>query len=263
MKLIEKDISVMESNCSIKSMDTDCFYYAKPTFYFGLNQEIGGLHATAKGVGVEQLYNKEKKTWMIIRTRMHINKLAHWPQDLKVTTWCQEGYRLYCPRAVKAYDESGAELFAAENWWVVMDLERKRPCKPDFILPYLPPAEKEKYYFDPAFPQFPKIEEYSDKPLEPWSIKINYYDTDYNRHVNNISYVSWILDALPKSFLDSYMPSLLDVKWEKQCFLTDDLYVLTYSKNGYDSERPELFSRIVRGDEVVFEALSEWRKRDQ
>ena len=261
MKLTEIEPNVMTSKCSIKSMDTDCFYSAKPTYYFGLNQEMGGLHATEKGVGVEALYNREHKTWMIIRTRMHISKLAHWPEDISLITWPQEGYRLYCPRAVKAYDEKGDELFNAENWWVIMDLERKRPCKPEYIMSSLPPADKAKHYFDPAFPQFPKEEEYEGERLEPWRVKINYYDTDYNRHVNNISYVNWILDALPKEFLDSYMPTLLDVKWLHQCFLTDDITVFTYSDAGFSNETPSLYSKIMRGDEVVFEATSEWKRR--
>ena len=79
--------------------------------------------------------------------------------------------------------------------------------------------------------------------------------------MNNISYVNWILDALPKEFLDSYMPTLLDVKWIHQCFLTDDITVFTYSDAGFSNETPSLYSKIMRGDEVVFEATSEWKRR--
>lgn len=251
----------------IKSPETDCFYKARPSYYFGLNQEMGGLHATAKGVGLKKLYDEEQKTWMIIRTRMHIDKLMNWADIIRLETWCQDGYRLYCPRAVRAYDKAdGSPVFQADNWWVIMDLARKRPCRPDIIKDVLPESDPDKRHFDPAFPAFAKAEDYSEEMLQDWPIEVTYYDTDYNRHVNNISYVNWIMEALPKEFLDSYMPSFFDVKWEKQCFLTDELYVRTSLKNSLESSKPEIFSKIIRrngsDEETVFEAATEWRKRD-
>ena len=247
----------------IKSAETDCFYKARPNYYFGLNQEMGGLHAAAKGVGLKQLYDKEKKTWMILRTRMHIDKLLDWTDTIRLETWCQDGYRLYCPRAVRAYDKAdGSPVFQADNWWVIMDLARKRPCKPDILKDTLPAADADKHYFDPIFPAFPKADEYQGPELAAWPAEVNYYDTDYNRHVNNISYISWIMEALPKEFLDSYMPSFFDVKWEKQSYLTDSLSIRTFTKDGLDSDKPLLFSQIIRGEETVFEAATEWRQRD-
>lgn len=243
----------------VKSMDCDCFYKARPSFYFGLNQELGGLHAKEKGCDLKHIYDKEKKTWMILRTRMDISKMANWTDTLSFRTWCQEGYRLYGPRAIEAADkETGEPVFSTLSWWVIMDLARNRPCKPDFYADRLPFADKDTYFKDPVLPAFPTIDDFPDGKLDDLKISINYYDTDYNRHVNNISYVNWILDAFPKQFLDEYMPMLIDVKWEKQSFLTDNLFVETFKKKG---DNPSFLSRIIRDGECVFEGLTQWRKK--
>ena len=98
------DDNVGHDDVFVKSMDCDCFYKARPSFYFGLNQELGGLHATAKGCGLKKILDEEKKTWMIIRTRMEIQKLTDWTDTLSLRTWCQEGYHLYGPRVVECID---------------------------------------------------------------------------------------------------------------------------------------------------------------
>lgn len=243
----------------VKSIDCDCFYKARPSFYFGLNQELGGLHANTKGCGLKKIYDEEQKTWMIIRTRMEIDKIVDWTDTLSLRTWCQEGFKLYAPRAVEAYDKaSGESVFKTLSWWVVMDLAKKRPCRPNVFDERLPLADKEKHYASPMLPQYPDESEFSIK-LSPMDVSINYYDTDYNRHVNNISYVNWMLDSFPKTFLDEYRPKLIDVKWEKQSFLEDHLVVHTLKKENTE----EYLTTITRGDECVFRGLSEWVKKDQ
>ncbi len=256
------DENVGHDDVFVKSMDCDCFYKARPSFYFGLNQELGGLHAKEKGCGLKKIFDEEKKTWMIIRTRMEISKMADWTDTLSLSTWCQEGYRLYGPRFINCIDKkTGENVFTSGSWWIVMDLERKRPCKPNCFEDRLPYADKTKHYIDPTFPPHPSVDEFSDKRLDDWNVEINYYDTDYNRHVNNISYVNWILDAFPKSFLDEYRPTLIDAKWEKQSFLTDNLVVETFKKANSQSFLSRIIRKTDNDDQIVFQSLTEWTRK--
>lgn len=242
----------------IKSMDCDCFYKARPSFYFGLNQEMGGLHSNAKGCGLKQIYDEEQKTWMIIRTRMEVDKIASWTDTLSIRTWCQDNHRLYAPRAIEAYDKTTEErIFSSISWWVVMDLAKKRPCRPDVFTSRLPFADKDKYFKSPVLPPYPQIGEFAIE-LDDMAVSINYYDTDYNRHVNNISYVNWMLDAFPKTFLDEYRPTLIDVKWERQSFLEDKLIVKTYKQENSN----DFLTNILRGDECVFTGLTSWTRKE-
>lgn len=268
MIYIDED-NVGQGEFFVPSFETDCFYKAKPAFYFGLNQEIGGLHAGEKGCAIENIYTEEGKTWMILRTRMEVHKYVKWTDTLTFKTWCQEGYRLYAPRFIETFDKKdGSRVFESGTWWVIMDMIKKRPCKPSVFEDRIPYGNKEKYYKSPEFPPFPSSDEYHGEILPEYDIKVNYYDTDYNRHVNNISYVNWALDVYPKEFLDSYEPYFMDAKWERQSYLTDKLTAITVGKTetSLTDENPELLTKILRKDEngeveSVFEMSSIWRRK--
>lgn len=247
----------------VKSIDTDSFYDAKPSFYFGLNQEMGGLHANEKGCGLKTLRDNENKTWMIIRSRMEIGKLVSWTDVLELDTWYQEGHRIYSPRMVECRDKNTGELaFSTCSWWIVIDLERNRPCRPDVFKEKLPFAEKATRWKDPALAPYPSLEEFEAEPFGSSEISISYYDTDYNQHVNNISYVTWAVESFPKEFLDKNRPTLMDVKWEKQSFAGDNLYAKTFRKKDGSSFMTKIYRKEEDGSESeVFTALTEWTDR--
>ena len=247
-----------------QSTDTDGFYTVKPQKYFGISQEVAGVHATLKGAGLKDMLDKEGRTWMILRTQMTISKYASWCDEYDIETWCQEGYRLYCPRYVEARDKKTGELlFNSKNLWVIMDMVKNRPERPSYVNDRLAYADPSVRHFDPALPKFPQEEEYTISETEPYLVKVNYYDTDYNRHVNNIVYVNWLMESFPHEYLDQYLPEFFDVEWKKQCHWGDEIKVVTKKKEGSE----EYYTKILHKDsdgneEVVFHALTKWRKRD-
>jgi acyl-ACP thioesterase len=104
--------------------------------------------------------------------------------------------------------------------------------------------------------------------LGTYKPRVTYLDTDRNQHINNVSYLSWVLEALPAEFRTTYKVKSADVLYQKQTFLDDELFVHTYAtdENGYNEETPSLISTIVRqtGDdeeEIVFTAYTDWKKR--
>lgn len=247
----------------IMSPDCDSFYRVKASRYFGISQEVAGVHATLKGAGLKQLMDKDGHTWMILRTRMTIGRMAEWMEKYRVETWCQEGYRLFCPRIVRIFDENDGLLFESQNHWVIMDTVKGRPEKPSYIDGALFYPDKEKYWFDPAFPKFEDEAAFTGERFSDHPVQINYYDYDYNRHVNNISYVNWMLDAFPATFMDTHEPVFFDVEWKRQCYLGDTLKVETIRENG---ESLRFLTRIIRHDaegneELAFHAVSEWKTK--
>lgn len=244
------------------STDTDSEYVVKPVKFFGLSQEEAGLHAAVKGAGLKDMLDREGRTWMILRTRMTIAGYPSWGDSYTVETWCQKGFKLYCPRAVRAFDSKGELIFSSENLWVVMDAVKKRPERPSYIEPRLPEVEDKSLLFNPDFKRLPSEEEYTGSLFSDEKIHIDYYDYDYNRHVNNLSYINWMMSSFPPEYLDNHRPSFIDCEWKKQCHYEDTLFARTKRKN--DGEE-KYFTAIYRltdeGEEVVFHAVSEWEKK--
>ncbi|MBQ0071878.1 MAG: hypothetical protein KBS81_08525 [Spirochaetales bacterium] len=247
----------------IMSADCDSFYKAKVSHYFGISQEAAGVHAAVKGCGLKKMMDEEGRTWMILRTRMKLGRMADWMDTYRIETWCQEGYRLFCPRIVRAFGEKDELLFETQNHWVIMNVRNGRPERPSYVDSKLLYPDKEKYWFDPAFPKFPSEEEFQGEKLEDYAVSVNYYDYDYNRHVNNISYVNWMMEAFPFEFQNEYRPENIDVEWKKQCHYGDKLTVETTR----DKENPLRFFTSIKREgedgtkEVAFHAVSEWIKK--
>lgn len=251
------DDKIARNKSYISSPDCDPFYKVKPSFYFGLNQEAGGCHATLLGCGLKKMKDEEEKTWMIVRTRMEIGKIASWMDEYEVETWCQSGYRLYCPREVRAKDKNGNILFSSQSLWIIMDLKRMRPDRPSVLdnrLQYADPS----IYFDAAFPLFPNECDFMYNSFPDKEITISYYDYDYNKHINNISYINWALDSFTPEFLDKYEPVFFDTEWKKQCHYEDRLHTITLKK-----DNNEFYTKIVKeNDEVVFLMNSKWKEKN-
>ena len=53
------------------------------------------------------------------------------------------------------------------------------------------------------------------------ALTIRYKDTDTNHHVNNVSFVQWMLEALPFSFLEGYSATEIDITYMKEAFGSD------------------------------------------
>lgn len=266
IKINEDNVGRM--NFPTLSLDTDAFNETRLNKYFSVIQEMGGLHAAARGCAIADL-QAQGKTWVINRSRVNINHYGVWPDEIKAETWPQEPVRLICPRVVRAKDQNDVVLFEAMTHWVIIDTVRVRPALPKETIDKLMVADKEKFYIEPTLERMRMWDDVVKHVLNEENIKINYLDTDSNHHVNNVSYVDWCQNALPDSFRDAYKCEMIDVKWIVQTYRSDKLIVTLGAENADEMEKdkPELFFKIERLEEngektLAFQAETIWKKRE-
>ncbi|MDY4610855.1 MAG: thioesterase [Sphaerochaetaceae bacterium] len=265
------DGNVYESDFTTYTYNTDAHYHARLEFYFQMLQEVAGHHAALRGCSIPEL-NAEGKTWVVTRTRMKIHRYTVWPERLLLETWAQPGYKLHFPRATRIKDEAGAPILEAMAWWAVLDIQHNfRPCRPQEITGRIgsPALEDATHYCDPALGRRVSYEEAHAQDICSCKPQIKYLDTDYNQHVNNISYIGWMLDSLPVPFRDEYKVAEIDVSWIHQTFRNDALTVYTGAVNTNEMEKgtPQFYHKIVRtepdgGETVVWEATTVWKSRE-
>ncbi len=252
---------------TIMVSDTDSFYNTRLSLYQTLVQEVAGLHANYRGVGISDL-QKEGKTWVIARSRMEIFHYGWWQDEITVETWPQDPIGLNCPRIVRAFNKKDSKpLFFANTKWAIIDTVKGRPMRPKEISDalILPPKELQ---IDATLPNNQERIEACDKMLSVYEPIIHYLDTDMNHHVNNVSYTNWMMEALPASFMDAFKPSIVDVRWIRQTYRQDHLTVtvMAESEKEFERESPVLYFKIerIREDgtkEDVFDAFTEWKQR--
>ena len=248
----------------VRASDTDMFYSAALPFYFDAMQEMGGEHAARMGVAIADLMREKNWTWVITRTRAIFHHLDKWQDTVRLESWPQKGYKLYCPRVVNGYGKDGSPSFEAMTLWALIDLNRNRPLRPSEVESSFTIPPEDKHWMDP---DIGKIEKFDDATLiERWPIHTpvpTYFDIDYNRHINNVVYVRWMVSAMDEEFLKSYEPAVVDVQWEHQTFRGDKIHVETGVVSNDGSEARLV--HCIRKDDgtIVFEANTRWRKKDQ
>jgi medium-chain acyl-[acyl-carrier-protein] hydrolase len=97
--------------------------------------------------------------------------------------------------------------------WFVLDLETRKPVRPDAVLDPRFPRERTPPVLEPSHARLP--------PLPTWDFQkrfhIRYADIDVNLHVNNGSYVAWALEAIPRDVWQSSRLASLDVQYLAEC----------------------------------------------
>ena len=262
------DNGIGHDTMKARSTDTDRFFKGKIPFFFTMLQEVAAKHSTVQHCGIPELVERENKTWVIVRARMVIDRLPDWMEEVSLDTWAEAPFRLFAPRMVEGYGTDGKRIFTTTSHWVMLDLGRKRPIRPDEALKFFKLPDKEVRYIDPDIGRLRIADDFKGFRLPDFRPVTNYYDTDTNGHINNISYINWLCDAFPFSFQDSHRLRMIDCHWAKQTFDGDEVTVETYSGSDdpLSEDAPVFFTRIAKKEAdgsmtSVFEAETEWIRR--
>jgi acyl-ACP thioesterase len=197
---------------AVHSYEVDAFNGLAVPALSGFLMEAAGLHAAELGVGLETLMSKGL-TWVLVRQR--IEQTAHivLGDALDVETWPAGIDRLAALRDF-VVRRDGAEVARGTTQWFVLDLQTRRPVRPEAVL-------------DPRFPRertrAPVLELPHGKlpELPTWELEkrfhTRYADIDVNLHVNNGSYVAWALEAIPRDVWQTSRLAALDVQYLAEC----------------------------------------------
>ena len=250
----------------LQSIDVDPWYSARIDAYFSLMQEVAGMHAYQEKMGIPHL-REQKKTWVVTRTIMKIHEWAQWPAQINLETWAQQPWKFYYPRGCYAYSEDNQTLlFESMTLWLIIDTETFHIIKPGTIDNEM--FSQSNRNVDPQMKKRKNFNSQEYAKIEKRPITISYSDTDSNFHVNNVSYVKFLLASLDFPLLDAYQVSDIDITYLKQAFRDDNIYVHT----GYPfkeistQENFTLHHEVVKEDEngemvVLCAAETNWRKR--
>lgn len=212
----------------LSTYNTDSEYAATPKWYFEICQEIAGRHSLMRKCSVPDLL-KEGKSWVISRERMEIYSYPHWDQTLHLKTGIPRSESYFAPRTIVAEDSEGNEVFRSSTMWAVVDYQTKMPLKVGEIYNRIQSTEDD--FVDTTLRRTPKIDIDSAEQSGVFSSyrpRLSYWDTDINRHVNNIVYLDWVLRSMDSGYLKNHRPSLIDIMWMHEIHEKDSVTVNVY-----------------------------------
>ncbi|KAL8208420.1 hypothetical protein R6Q57_007832 [Mikania cordata] len=244
-----------------------------------LLQEVGGNHAQSVGFSTDGFattttMRKLHLIWVTARMHIEIYRYPAWSDVVEIETWCQSEGRIGTRRDWILKDYANGEVIGrATSKWVMMNEETRRLQKVsddvrDEYLDFCPKTLRL------AFPEennnslkkIGKLEdpaEYSRLGLVPRRA-----DLDMNKHVNNVTYIGWVLESIPQEVIDTHELQSITLDYRRECQHDDIVDSLTTPEpldaSKEDENNLSKFLHLLRssGDGLeINRGRTEWRKK--
>lgn len=181
-------------------------------------------HAENLNIGIDYLL-KNKIAWVIYKWDVKINKYPAVTEKLKVRTKPYSIKRFFAYRQYEILNSEDEVIASANSLWFLIDTERRRPTR----------VSKEIYtkfgltIEDNDEIEFEKLKDPKDaKYIKEFEVR--YSDIDTNNHVNNVKYITWALESVPKNILNNYKVKRLKVNYEKETAYGEIVKILSEVK---------------------------------
>jgi len=199
-------LDIWSESCAVRFGSIDKSDSMTLDAVFDFFQEAAISHAENLGVGREAMA-RTNQVWILSRMSVLVNRRPQYGETITVRTWPRGGEKLFALRDFDIRDAAGNPVVQARSCWLIIDMEKRRPLRPQSIMDTMPLNEGQN-----ALPAAIGLEERPSlrKAAERRAL---YSDVDYNGHVNNISYIRWIEDALDPALLEQARQIRLDINY--------------------------------------------------
>jgi medium-chain acyl-[acyl-carrier-protein] hydrolase len=191
---------------------------------FQFFQEAAICHAENLNVGREDML-RTGQIWILSRMSVIVDRRPSYFENITVRSWPRGGEKLFAVRDYDIRGKDGIPVVRARSGWIVLDVEKRRPIRPQSVMGSLPQNEGENA-LSPEDNAIAALEERSNLQKAD-ERKANYTDLDFNGHVNNVRYIQWIEDALEPHFLEHADKMRLDINYLNEILGGEDVEIMS------------------------------------
>jgi acyl-ACP thioesterase len=188
---------------------------------------------------------------------MQMDRYPGYKEIITIRTWLSEYSTIKGFRENIIYDDQNNIIGRAKGLWVFFDIVRRRPI-PIFD------SIKEKWSFcneeSISYNISRKISAVESSDYES-KFKVNRYDTDMNKHVNNIRYLQWVVESVPNEIIENYFLHSIDGRFISEAHYGQTIVSLT--KNDIIETKDKSFLHTIKVEDtekVCATAKTTWRK---
>ncbi|WP_291635423.1 acyl-ACP thioesterase domain-containing protein [Clostridium sp.] len=173
------------------------------------------------GVGIEHL-RENKMAWVLYKWDISMESYPLLNETIKVKTFAHSFNKFYAYRKYEIIDVEGNRIGQASSVWILINTDRRRPIR----------ITKDMYGTY-------GIDDNKNTPIDiedilpittvdsEKSFQVRYSDIDTNMHVNNVKYVAWALETVPKDVVLNYELKNIKVTYEKETTYGETIKVST------------------------------------
>jgi medium-chain acyl-[acyl-carrier-protein] hydrolase len=194
-------------------------------------------------------------SWVLMRKELHFQRLPGLGERIQVLTYPAGFERLFTYRDYRVFDEAGEQIAWSSSTWLLMNTENRRMTGlPPGILEYEPQMpDPGRCLPRPSSGKLPVMK----TPEHQQHYQVNWFDLDFNNHLNNTLYLKWMLEALPDPLLRNGKVRKLTIHYRAESHWKDRVHAQT-QQLGENRFLHRLVREEENGDRELASALSEW-----
>jgi medium-chain acyl-[acyl-carrier-protein] hydrolase len=186
-------------------------------------EDLAMLNSEAEGLTLDY-YDKNEKGWMLFKWDIKVTRYPVFNEVVLVTTHPSAFKNFLANREYKIFSSKGEQIAEAQSVWLFVNTKSRRPLRvPEEMYTKFDVNIESEAYFD-------KLEDLPAINEGKYSLKINIHnsDIDTNQHVNNVRYVDWAMESLPKDFTDGNTVKRIQVNYKKELNFGDEAEIKSY-----------------------------------
>lgn len=182
--------NILRKSFDIRSYEVNAGGRLSIPSIFNLLQDAASSHALKLGVSVPELL-ASNYTWVLSRIYLKMNHYPEWGDTIQVHTWPSGIQRVF---ALRDFDirQDGRTIGSCVSAWIIIDAANRRPLRPTSFARQLNPVDR-LHVLDHPLGKLPALK----TPQVEKRFSVRYRDLDINQHVNNVSYIEWLLECTP------------------------------------------------------------------
>ena len=226
---------------------------ATPTIMLALLEETAADHCYSINHSLFDLV-KKNVGWVLVSGAMRIERYPSYKEKITIRTWLSSYSTIKGYRENIIFDENQNIIGRAQGLWVFFDIENRKP-----IPIFNDIKEKWGYYNQESINiNIKKKIEAIDFASHIKQFKVNRFDTDMNKHVNNIRYLQWVIESIPEDIADNYSLYEIDGRFISEAQYGDTVLSLTNTDTENNSFVHTI--KIEGSSKVCATAKTLWRK---
>ena len=173
---------------TIKSYESDYKGKMSLNAFFLFLQECAWQNAMENGFGYE-FVEEENALWVLTRVLVQLEYFPKWKDQVEIKTWPRVAEGLFAMRDYQVIHSKKC-IGSVSSSWLVLDKDSKRPRRiSEFEF------SKSNFVSEKAIDRLLEKIELPSRMLFCEKRRVYSSDIDVNGHVNNATYVRWIMDA--------------------------------------------------------------------
>jgi len=221
----ESEQNILERDYLIRSYEVDAGGRLSIPSVFNLLQDAASNHAFKLGVSVHQLLEKNY-TWVLSRMMLTMDNFSTWRDPIRVKTWPSGIQTVFALRDFEICDPDNQIKGRSVSAWIVIDADKRRPVRPTSFADQINSIEG-KHALEYNLNKLPRVED----PQFNSRFFVRYHDLDINQHVNNVSYIEWLLESIPDFGQNGLTLKELEINFLGEAFKEDRITALCRQEN--------------------------------